>query len=294
LKRIKWGIEVGVVYPLLLFSRLVPRPALLAWGKLLGWLAWGPLRIRRAVVLENLRAAFAERKSEEEIRRLARRFYFGLGRTFMEFLVLFPARPEQILQTVVVDGLEHLDACRREGKGALLVTGHLGNWELAGATLAAHGYPTSYLIKSQANPYVDSLFNDIRRRLGIRVIRQGASVRQLVHAVRQGGFVGMVADQDAGRGGLFVEFLGPPASVFRGPAYFAYRLGCPILPGAIFRQADGMHRLTVAAPLFPDPTWDEETAVRRLTEQHTRALARFIYQAPEQYFWVHRRWKTQP
>jgi KDO2-lipid IV(A) lauroyltransferase len=195
---------------------------------------------------------------------------------------------------VDIEGAAYLDVCRRQGHGGLLVTGHFGNWELLGAAIAALGYPISYLIKDQSNPWVNRLQNEIRRRAGIGVIRQGASARHLLYALKRHEFVGILGDQDAGDHGIFVNFLGRRASAFRGVAYFAYRTRCPIIPTFIIRQAGGRHRAVVTAPIEVDPGWDEETAVHVLTQAHTDRLADLVRAHPDQYFWVHRRWKTRP
>jgi KDO2-lipid IV(A) lauroyltransferase len=103
-----------------------------------------------------------------------------------------------------------------------------------------------------------------------------------------------VGDQDAGAEGYFTEFLGREASVFRGTAYFAWKFKIPIITGFIFRQPDGRHLVKVDPPFAPDPDWDEETAVARMTEMHVQRLEAAIRQAPDHYFWLHRRWKTRP
>jgi KDO2-lipid IV(A) lauroyltransferase len=293
-KRFRWWLEYGLLYALFMVSRIMPRPVLFAWGRLLGRVAFHILRIRRGVALDNLRAAFGSEMTEREIHSLAARFYANLGLTLMEFFTLYDLSRQQILQKVTVEGIEHLEACRRQGRGALLLSGHLGNWELAGAAMSARGYPVSYLIKSQSNPYVDRMQNEIRRRAGVGVIRQGASVRQLVYALRRHEIVGILGDQDGGNQGLFIDFLGRPASVFRGPAYMAYRTGCPVIPGGIVREEKGKHRVILTPPIDIDPSWDEETAVAELSRAHTQRLADLIRKYPDQYFWVHRRWKTQP
>ncbi len=294
LKHVRWWLEYASLYFLFLIARLLPQRALVPWGRRLGLTVYRLLPIRRSVVLENLRAAFGAERSEQEIRALARRFYGELGVTLLEFFSLWGLSREKIRRRVEIQGREHLDACRAQGQGAVLISGHFGNWELLGAAMVAYGYPTHYLIKSQANPYVDRMHNEIRRRAGIGVIRQGLSVRQLVYALRRGEFVGILSDQDAGRQGIFLPFLGRPAAVARGPAYMAWRTRVPLLVGVIFRGDDGRHRAEFTAPVYPDPSWDEETAVRELTRIQTERLEAFIRRHPEHYFWVHRRWKTQP
>jgi KDO2-lipid IV(A) lauroyltransferase len=232
--------------------------------------------------------------SPQELREIAHKFYLNLGITLFEFLEFPTLKPADLLTRVRVQGVEHLEQCRRQNQGAIVVSGHFGNWELLAANCAALGFPVSVMVKSQSNPYVDRLQNRIREQVGLKIIRQGTAARQLVHALRDREFVGILGDQDAGNQGEFVTFLGRPASVFRGPAYFAYRTGCPLLTAAIFRQSDGTHLVKFNPPLKVDPSWDEPTAIRELTRRHTRELEDFIRQAPEFYFWVHRRWKTQP
>ncbi|MFH1845738.1 MAG: lysophospholipid acyltransferase family protein [bacterium] len=293
LRRIRFWLEYAALGSLFWISRLFPRSVLLAWGRWLGSVTYGVLRTRRRVVLTNLRAAFGHEKNEQELQQLAFDFYRQLGMTLMEFFTLHSLSREDIRELVTLEGTEHLESCRELGRGAMLTSGHFGNWELLGAVIAAHGYPVHYLIKSQSNPYVDRMHNDIRARAGIGVIRQGASVRHLVYALRRNELVGILGDQDAGNQGLFMDFLGQEASVARGPAYMAFRTGCPVIPTAIIRQPDGRHRVIIKPPIQPDPTWNEERAVYELTRAHTAQLEQFIRQFPEQYFWVHRRWKTK-
>jgi KDO2-lipid IV(A) lauroyltransferase len=292
-KRIRWWLEYGLLYSLFFVSRLMPERMLLAMGRGLGRLVYHVLQIRRGVVLENLRASLGPDISDARVHELARRFYVNLGMTLMEFFRLHDLSREDILERVHIEGLEHLQACRRRGQSALLTSGHFGNWELLGAVIAAHGYPIRYLIKSQSNPYVDRMQNEIRRRAGIGVIRQGPSVRQLVYTLRRREFVGILADQDGGNQGVFVDFLGREASVFRGPAVFAFRTHSPIIPVAIIREKAARHRVLITPPLEIDESWDEETAVLRLTQSYTDRLASVIRRYPDQYFWVHRRWKTK-
>ncbi|MHB8079088.1 MAG: lysophospholipid acyltransferase family protein [Candidatus Krumholzibacteriia bacterium] len=293
-KRGRWLAEYAALYPLFLLARWLPRRLLVALGRGTGRFVFAVLRVRRAVTLANLRAALGAADDPRRLTRLGALVYANLGATLMEFCKLYDSRPEQIRALVEIEGREHLDACRRQGRGAVLTTGHFGNWELLGAAVSAYGYPVKFLIKDQSNPWVHRLQNEIRRRGGIGVIRVGVGARQVLYALRRREFVGILGDQDAGSGGLFFDFLGREAAVARGVAYFAWRAGVPVIPCHILRLADGRHRAVFAAPIAADPAWDEETAVRDLTRAHTAALAAVIRAHPEHYFWVHRRWKTRP
>jgi len=277
-----------------LLARPLPWPWLLAVGRGLGSFVWHTRLYRRHVVLDNLRGAFGGEMDEAALERLARAFYRNLGMTLMEFLAFDRLDKAGICARVAVDNLEHYRAVVDAGRGGLLVSGHFGNWELLGARVAALGSRVNFIVKTQSNPDVDRVQNAIRERAGLGIIRAGASIKEMIRALRRQELIGMVADQDAGADGHFVEFMGRPASVFKGTAYFAWKLQVPVLTGFIYRQPDGTHRVEIDEPFAADPAWDEATAVDRLTRMYIERLERAVRRAPEQYFWVHRRWKTRP
>jgi KDO2-lipid IV(A) lauroyltransferase len=247
---------------------------------------------RRRVVLQNLTACFGDELDAPAIRRLARDFYVQLGTTLLEFCGYWRLTPAQIDALVSVEGAEHVETVRGFDRGALLVSGHFGNWELLGAWLAANGFDVNFMVKTQSNLRVDRLQNEVRARAGVGVIRTGASVRDMVRVLRGGGLIGLLGDQDAGAQGLVMDFLGQPASVLTGTGTLAYKLKLPVATGFMVRQPDGTHRLVVEEPIMPDPELDEETAVAEITRLHTRRLEAMVRRHPDHYFWVHRRWKS--
>ncbi len=288
-------LDYSLLYLLFLLARPLPRGFLLALGRGLGTFVCKVVRFRRQVVLDNLRHAFGGEMDDGEINSLALAFYRNLGMTLMEFLSFPGMKESDFLDLVDIEGVEHFKKTVSEGRGALLVSGHFGNWEMMGARVAAEGQKVSFIVKEQTNARVDRIQNDIRHRAGIGTIRSGgASIRDMIRALRNKELIGLVGDQDAGPEGYFTEFLGRQASVFRGTAYFAWKLKVPIVTGFIFRQPDGRHKVMVDPPFAAEPDWDEETAVARLTEMHVRRLEAAIRQAPDHYFWLHRRWKTRP
>jgi KDO2-lipid IV(A) lauroyltransferase len=287
-------LDYGLLYGLFLLARPLPRPWLLAVGRGVGAFVWHVVRFRRDVVLDNIRQAFGHEMNEEQIRDTARRFYRQLGMTLMEFLAFPRLDSTDILELAEIQGQEYFDQVVSAGQGGLLVSGHFGNWELLGARVVAAGHKVNFIVKSQANARVDRVQNDIRARAGIGIIRSGKNIKDMILALRRQEFIGLLADQDAGKDGVFCSFLGRPASVFRGTAYLAWKLKCPIVTGHILRLDDGRHRVIIDPPVFPDPEWDEETAVTRLTEIHVQRLEAAVRMAPEHYFWLHRRWKTRP
>ncbi len=285
-------------YTLLTGLRLLVRPLpwswLLAFGRGLGSFVFHARLYRRDVVLDNLRHAFGDELDEPALQDLARRFYRNLGMTLVEFLAFDRLDPDRVRELVEVVGREHYDAVAAAGQGGLFVSGHFGNWELLGARAAGLGAKVNFIVKTQSNAHVDRVQNEIRARAGLGIIRSGASIKEMILALRRREFIGMVADQDAGADGHFVEFLGRPASVFKGTAYFAWKLKVPVVTAFIYRQPDGRHRVELDPPFAAEPDWDEATAIDRLTRIYVERLEAAVRKAPEQYFWVHRRWKTAP
>ena len=256
-------------------------------------LAYRPFGVRRGTVERHLRQAFPDR-DERWIRRTAAAAYAHLGREGLSLLRLYRlGREDVIAATRMAEGLDALRAALAGGKGAVLVTGHFGNWEIGGAALAARGIPLDVVAQRQANPRFDRLINDARSRLGMRVIYRGRAPKDALRGLREGRLVAFVADQDARRAGVFVPFLGRPASTFRGPAVLALRSGAPVFIGTAERAPDG--RYDVRIRRIPDPPpGDADARAVALTAAYTAALEAAVRARPEQYFWHHRRWKTAP
>lgn len=256
-------------------------------------LAYRPLRIRADVVEANLRAAFPDR-DDAWVRRTAAGSYAHLGREALSLLRLSRLGRDDILAaTRITSDFEALWAAVAAGTGAVLATGHLGNWELAGAGLAARGLALDAVAQRQSNPYFDRLINRSRSRLGIRVIPRGGATKQAMAALREGRVVALVADQDARGSGVFVPFMGRPASTHRGAAVLALRSGAPLFMGVMTREPDGVYEARIER--IPVPSEGEfSERVRAVTAAFTRSLEREVRAHPDQYFWHHRRWKTAP
>ena len=243
--------------------------------------------------MENLRAAFPE-KTEAELRRIARDTYRNLGMSLVEYARLPVTTSEQMAERVTVEGLEHFDEALKRSKGAVIVTGHFGSWELMGARLKSQGYPINFLVGEQTNVAVDNMMNDLRRSKCIGIISMGASMRGVLKALKQNKFVAMLSDQDAGSKGVFVEFMGRPASTPFGPASFAVRTGAALIAGFAVRENLSHHRVKLEAPLVPVPGASAEGESLRLTQEYTSLLEKYVRERPDQWLWLHRRWKTRP
>ena len=262
-------------------------------GEWIGSLGYRPLGIRRVVVERQVRAAFPG-LAEPEVLRIARASYAHLGRTTIE-TALLPAYSREQVRALFerVEGADVLARARARGKGVLLVSGHLGNWELAGAFVAASGVPLEAVARGMENPLFDGYITETRRSIGMTVIHDADAVRRVPRATREGHAVAMLVDQGAaGLASSWVPFFGRYAKTPRGPAVFALRLGAPVVFATALRQPGGkyvMHYEEVPVT----PTGDREADVDRIVADYTSTLERWIRRAPEQYFWHHRRWKHQ-
>jgi KDO2-lipid IV(A) lauroyltransferase len=270
---------------------VLPPRAARAAGACLGDLARA-LGLRRRVAEDNLARAFPERGAAERARILVAH-YRELGRVVAEYARLPElARAPQGEEIAAVRGLEHLFTAREAGRGALLLSGHYGNFELLGAFLG-HIHPVDFVVQPLSNAGVEEWLSRQRAAAGVGQIPLGAGVRRVLEALRANRWVALVADQDARRHGVFVPFLGRPASTPAGPARLALATGAPLIMGFATRRPDGGTELDVEPPLaVPDPRAPD--AVATLTALHTARLEHWVRLRPEMWFWLHRRWKTSP
>jgi len=260
----------------------------------IGTLFYSPLGIRRRVAEKQIAAAFPE-LSSREVERVARESYRHLARVAAETLLFSRLDGAGILSHMSgIDGLEHFERQRAEGKGAIVLTGHVGNWEIGGAATAASGIPIDVVVRLMGNPLFDEYLTSARHNLGMTVVRDRDAVRHTARALREGHVVAFLIDQSGLHiASSFVNFFGRPAKTPRGPAVLAIRLGAPVFFGVSLRQPDGRYHLHVRE-LVTERTGDTDRDVEAILNAYSRTLEYFVRAAPEQYFWQHRRWKRQP
>lgn len=262
-------------------------------GARIGALGYWPAGIRRGVVTRHLAACFPG-LDETERDALARASYEHLGRVAMESALLSRLGPESLLELFErVEGWDAIERGRARGHGLVLVAGHLGNWELSGAALAALGAPLAAVAKRQLNPLVDGFVNRTRRRLGMVVVFDDEAVRKLPRLLKEGYGIGLLADQAGLGAATHVAFFGRPARTPRGPAVFALRFDAPLIYVLAARQPNGkfiLHLEEVPVQRTGDLDADVDATVTRFTA----VLEKWVRRYPGQYLWAHRRWKRQP
>jgi KDO2-lipid IV(A) lauroyltransferase len=271
-------------------------PLRLGWamGAALGQVTFSVLRLRRRVTLENLGRAFPEIHRRRELARIGARCYRNLGRGLVEFCYFPRLDRKQLAKMLRIEGLEHLRQALKRGRGAIVLSGHFGAWELLGPAFALNGFSVDLFVRSQKNPLFDELMNRHRLGVGAEIIRSSRTPRAVLRSLRQNRLLVMLADQDGGRDGIFVPFLGRLASTPRGVARFATQTGAPILMGFVVRQSSGRHRLIIEPPMEDPGTADREQDLRQILLKYNQKLETHIRSHPHQWFWPHRRWKTRP
>ena len=285
------AIGLGLFLPLGWLLAHLPGRLGLWVGARIGDLLWAMLPGRRAIALENLARAFGRERSEAEIARLGRRSFEHLGMNLVEACVFFFRRPSVMLSRVDLGNPEPVQAAAALGKGVLALTAHYGNWELLAASSALSVFPLSVVMRPLDDPVVNWLIERFRRRSGVELIAKRQALPAMRDALRQGRVVGVLLDQNASRAeGVFVPFFGIPASTSRALAVLSLRTGAPVVPIFIRRGEDGRHRVA-AEPAIPAP---QSGDVTDYTAAFNRSIEAAIRRAPEQWFWLHRRWKTEP
>ncbi|OYV88659.1 MAG: hypothetical protein B7Z68_13080 [Acidobacteria bacterium 21-70-11] len=270
--------------------RALPRGAALAAGAALGELGW-LLRIRRAVVEANLAQALPFAAPRER-RRIGARAARNFGRTVAEFVRFAGADRSRVDEVVTLEGAEALRAAAAAG-GAIVVTAHLGSWALYVTAVAAAGIPSALLVGRQHNPKVQRFILAIPGSAVRLVAKSKAAPREILHSLKEGRAVVMVADHRAGRGGIPAPFLGRVGSTLPLPGAIAARHRTPLFVMAGRRIDGGRHRVTITPLPFPSAGSEDELRVAIATACND-ALGRAIAACPEQYFWYHRRWLGAP
>ncbi len=291
-KRIRHRIEYLFTKALVTLVQILPYRFSLGLGSFLGDLAFSLFRIRRKVSLENLKRAFGGKYDNKELRRIARRAYRNIGRGFVEY-AMFPALKDGKLERLVeFEGLENMDWALSEKKGAVMIAGHFGSWELMGAATRQKGYPIDFLVGEQHNLLVDDLMNEYRQLMGIGIIKMGVATRGVIKALRNNRLIAMLSDQDAGKDGTIISFFGYPASTPKGPAAFALKTDAPIIMGFIIRQDNKKQRIIFEKPIQIQKSENKEEDIKNLTQAYTSLLEDYIRKYPDHWFWPHRRWKS--
>jgi len=252
-------------------------------------------RKHRKIATQNLLRAEGMPRDPATISRLVRRVYEHFGTAFGESLIMPRQMARGVLreQMTLVD-FHHLEEALRKGRGAIIVSPHLGNWELAGIRATMEGYPINSLTLPLGNPFIHEYFLRLRTAAGHRLIPREGAMKAMVQCLKANKVLVFLADQNAHEAGVLVPFFGRPASALRVPAIMSIKYGAPLVPMNLYRAPTGRHFVVATPPMEAPSGLDHETAVQQLTAAYTRRFEEFIRQHPDQWLWLHRRWRANP
>ncbi|MBI3406604.1 MAG: lysophospholipid acyltransferase family protein [Acidobacteria bacterium] len=288
-------LEYVAAWTALKFLGLLPRPlARSAGAGVTAFAYWFRPPLRRAAAF-NLQLAFPEwtpAQRHRTVRNLIRHIGWMAG----EFSQFPRYNKKNIERIVVLDGFENYDAAHRKGKGVLFLTGHAGTWELAPFAQALFGYPLHFLVRPIDNNRVEALINKYRCLSGNKPIDKGQSARSILTVLKNGGTVGILIDQNTSiEEGVFVNFFGIPACTTSGLARIAMRTDAAVVPGFIhWDPSMRKYRLRFEPAVELARTGDESKDILENTSRFTLEVEKYARQYPDQWLWVHRRWKTRP
>ncbi|MDP8228841.1 MAG: lysophospholipid acyltransferase family protein [Candidatus Electryoneaceae bacterium] len=272
--------------------RWLPLKMSRAIADLLGWILANWIKLRRDVALDNLKQAFGSSMDATERQRIYVRCWRHFMRVGVEMARLPRMTPEFADRWVDLSGRAVLDNALSRGKGVMVVSGHFGNWEWMGGGLALSGLSSVYVVESQSNRLVEDWLNRMRQSVGVEIVPISKAARGLFTALRRNKVVAILCDQDAGDRGVFVPFFGRLASTPQGPALFHLRTGAPIVFAASPRDKKGVYRVIIEEMTFPNLTGDSDHDVEIIMSRITARLEAEIRRHPEQWLWLHRRWKS--
>lgn len=287
-----------VLYILLLLINkiilLLPLDVSLLIGKFSGFLAYLFLPRYSKVARENLKITFKNEKSIKQINKIARDVFLNLGISAAEVLSM-PKIKRQIDKKIYAVGFEKIDKALSNGKGAIMLCSHFGNWELLPAYFVAKGYPSNVIARRIYYEKYDEWVRILRNNTGVNVIFRDESPRKIVEALKNNELLGILPDQDIDSiEGIFVNFFNRPAYTPIAPVALAMKMECPILPCFIIREKDNRHKIVIEDPLELKAGNSKQQDLAENTQLWSNMIESYIRKYPQQWVWMHSRWKTKP
>lgn len=243
--------------------------------------------------MQNLTKAFPD-KDPAEIRYIALKVYRNIGKTLIEFIAAGTWSKEWLLEQVSFAGREYLDAALAKGKGVVFLGAHFGNWELLGIALTAVGYKVNVIARPLDNPLLDKVVNDIRSKFGTWIIANSNSIKEVIRVLRKNETVGILMDQNLYENATFIDFFGELAATTPIIPLLAQKTGVAIVPIRMLRLGNNMFKVIIEPELVLKNIPDRQEYVQINTRLCNEVIEQWIKLDPEQWFWVHNRWKTRP
>ena len=276
--------------------RLLPRRVALAVGAGVGSLSFDLLKKEREKTLTHLQMAFGSEKSEKELKRIARQVFINCAKSGVDW-ILYPRFNRNNWNKIVhwKDEFTRADQVLAAGKGIIMVSAHFGNWEYLASSFTVHGYPGCVIGRRIYYEPYNRLIVNTRLSKGVQTYYREDSPKAVLRALKGNQILGIVADQDVDSiDGVFLPFFGRLAYTPVGPAVLSLATGAPVMPGFMVRQPDNSYQMVLEDPIFPNPDAPRAEEIERITRLWNSAIEKYVRQYPEQWVWMHRRWKTRP
>jgi len=286
------------IFPLLkavlFLSRLLPWRFKVTLGGGVGLLFFYISKRYRQLALENYKIAFGLDQSDDSSYKIIKKSFQNLGKSLIEILNLQCLNPQQVDDLILWEGEEYLK--QAEGEGIVLITGHIGNWELMGAMLSMRGYRLHAIAAPLYNARINGLIVNLRSRFNVGTINRGtpSSSRKILEILRKKEILALLIDQDTRVNGIFVPFFNKQAHTPTGAAQLALRSNARTVMAFITRLPDNRHRITIQKPIVLARTGDSKRDIEVNTALFTARIEQQIRVYPDQWVWMHRRWKTRP
>ncbi len=282
------------IYEIILFKmtlgtlKLLPFKLTFKWSAKLGIFAGMILGIRKKVAYSQIKESFPE-KTDQEIKKILRRMYENIGYQSIEFFI---GNRTDLLKNVTSEGFEYLREAYEKNKGVIIVSGHFGNWEMAGEFIASKGMRFGAVVKRQRNPYVNDYIENRRAGSNIHLIYKKRSFRGIVKELKNGSGIAFLSDQAANKQGIKLNFLGREASVNIGAAKLALKFSVPIVFCYSLREPDNSLSFHCHKPIFIENLDENQKNIKYLTQALNSEIENIVKKYPENWFWVHKRWKN--
>jgi len=293
--KVQTWVEYAVARAIFAGLNTMPLNWAMKTGEGLGRIAYGTAGNLRRTGDRNLKLAFPER-TDEERQELLKGTFAGLGRQLGLFSKFASDRRETLLDITRWEGLEHLESARATKQPIILFTGHVGAWELSSFGLSLRDLPICFLVRRLDNPRVEEIVDRIRMRFGNQSVDKRGAARPMLNILKSGGTLGLLVDLNTlDEEAIFVDFFGVPASTTFMLAKLALRTNAIVLP--IFVPWDEHNRkflVEILAPVPVERSGDEQEDIRKLTANLTKVVENYIRRYPDQWLWIHKRWKTRP
>ncbi|HEY3265296.1 MAG TPA: lysophospholipid acyltransferase family protein [Armatimonadota bacterium] len=292
-KSIELALGRAAIVAIARIALALPDRFALRLGASIGSAAYCLSRRYRTVAIANLTDVFGREWDQRRIHRTARDVFRHIAMNLIEFLRFRGMDPNRLEQMVTVEGEEHLRKALEQGKGVLAFSAHYGNFEMFGAAMVRKGYALSVIARDADDDATNDLINGIRARMGYRVFSRDGAARRSISTLRRNEILGLLPDQNDANG-IFVPFFGRLACTAPGAAYLALHTGAAIIPTFIHRGADMRHYVHIYPPIEYTPTGHRDSDIYNITLRINETIEREIREHPDQWFWLHNRWKTRP